>query len=718
MHVAQALMDLPQSRLAIAVALTCLVAAQPAAAAYLNPGESATVSPGQVPESWFLEREGTLTVQPGARTGQIFAAVDSHVGVDGATVQSNNRQPAIGLVNSSAKIHNSTLTSDTLGMSVSSTWLEDGARSSAILDNSVVRGGHTGLEIDSGTVEARRTAISGSEVGIEMSDGSLALRDGSDVSGNVGIILQSAYFFADELTNQVLLENSTVSGTDGSAIEIRAKNPTDDFGNPTVADIVVRNSQLNASNGILVDAHADANVGLTLDDSHLTGQFVNVDRLQLANHASWTLTADNQVGDLRLDRSRIDLGGSMGDFHVLEVDSLTGQGQFDMVTDLAGGQGDLLKVHGQAQGSFELKIANTGREPAASAAAQTVVQTGGGDAQFAVVGGQVEAGAFAYDLQRQGDDWALVQKTGSQGKALLSSSARSVLGLYNAAPVVWQGEAAGLRSRLDELRGGQAQGGLWIRSQAGRYQIDGAHDLRYQLNQAGVTLGADARLNDELSVGLIVGTSRSDLDFSGGTQGTIDSVYLGTYANWTDADGYYVDALIKANRFSNRSQVMMSDGVKARGSYRDYALGGSLEMGRRLALDDGWYLKPYGQLSALSVQGQDYQLDNGLQASNNAATSLTGKLGSQFGRRLEMAGGGSLQPYAKIAVYREFADRNQARINGHTFDNSLAGRGAELGVGFSAQLTQAFQLNADFDYATGQRVSQDYGISAGLRYAF
>ncbi|WP_213879674.1 autotransporter outer membrane beta-barrel domain-containing protein [Pseudomonas sp. dw_358] len=302
--------------------------------------------------------------------------------------------------------------------------------------------------------------------------------------------------------------------------------------------------------------------------------------------------------------------------------------------------------------------------------------------------------------------------------AARSTSTQTVLGLYNAAPVIWNAETVGLRSRFDELRREPSTTGLWLRAQGARYNVSPVGATGYELRHGGLTLGADATLSEQFTVGVLVGTSQSNLDFSKGTKGRIDSAYLGAYAGWADADGLYVDALIKANRFSNRADVQMSDSVQARGKYHDYGIGGSLELGKRFDLAEGWYAKPYGQMAALSVQGKDYRLSNGLEASNNSVRSLTGKLGGQFGRTLAMAGGGTLQPYVKIAATREFANGNQVRINDQTIDNSLAGSGVELGTGFVAQLSPAWQLNADFDYGRGERVDQAYGVSAGLRYAF
>lgn len=299
-----------------------------------------------------------------------------------------------------------------------------------------------------------------------------------------------------------------------------------------------------------------------------------------------------------------------------------------------------------------------------------------------------------------------------------TAEARTVLSLYSAAPVAWNGEMAGMRSRFDELRNSPGSDGVWMRTHGSRANITSTEQLGYEQRQIGLVVGADTSLSEELTVGVLAGSSRSDLDLATATKGAIDSVYLGAYASWMGKQGFYIDTLFKASQFSSRADAMSSDAGRVQGKFHQAGLGGSLEVGRRITLDDGWYVKPYGQFSALAVQGQEYRLSNGLEAGNNAAVSMNGKVGGQFGRRLGMAGGGTLQPYMKAAMFKEFTKTNQVRLDARTLDNNLTGHGGELGLGFLAQLTPEFVLNADFDHLIGQRIEQPFGVSVGLRYAF
>lgn len=215
-------------------------------------------------------------------------------------------------------------------------------------------------------------------------------------------------------------------------------------------------------------------------------------------------------------------------------------------------------------------------------------------------------------------------------------------------------------------------------------------------------------------LGVMGGYSRSDLDLAGGTTGSVDSYYVGLYGTWLADEGYYVDALMKLNRFQSKSEVRMSDGQRSRGNYNNQGAGVSVEAGKRVDLDNGVFVTPFAQFSMLQVQGEQYELDNGMQARSNKADSLLGKVGTQIGQTRKMANHGHFDYYGKVAIAQEFANNNTVKVNGNRFTNDLSGTRAELGVGAAAQVSDRLQLHADFDYAKGRNLEQPWGISLGL----
>ena len=176
--------------------------------------------------------------------------------------------------------------------------------------------------------------------------------------------------------------------------------------------------------------------------------------------------------------------------------------------------------------------------------------------------------------------------------------------------------------------------------------------------------------------------------------------------------------MLKFNRLQNDATVNLSDGTRTKGDYDTHALGTSLEFGRHIALGNGWFAEPYTQWSGVTIQGKRYDLDNGMRADGDTTHSLLGKVGSTFGRTVELGEGRVIQPYVRVAYAHEFASNNAVRVNDNRFNNDLSGSRGELGAGVSVSLAQSLQLHVDLDYSNGEQIEQPWGANVGLRYSW
>lgn len=162
---------------------------------------------------------------------------------------------------------------------------------------------------------------------------------------------------------------------------------------------------------VLASVADDGQLQLTADGSALQGNaFLQAPahgRLDMdLRSGTWAFDGHSAVSNLTLQGATVFFGGT--GYQVLTVNGdLSGTGRFRMKTDLSTSQGDLLQVLGQAQGSHEILVADSGHD--AQGAPLKLVGTGGGAGQFSLLGGHVDAGAFRYGLQQQGNDWYLVQ---------------------------------------------------------------------------------------------------------------------------------------------------------------------------------------------------------------------------------------------------------------------------------------------------------------------
>ena len=531
---------------------------------------------------------------------------------------------------------------------------------------------------------------------------------------------------------RLLVDNSIVEGQTGAAILVH------DFRDEkNVADIEVRNgSQLLSGNGNLLEVMHGSSAKFTVDNSalkgnlvsdeistmnlilqnnaQLTGNILNSNTLAINSGASWQMAGDNTVKTLSLNGGNVSFGED--GFHTLSLGELSGNGTFGMRVDLDQGMGDLLNVNGQANGTFGLRVVNTGVEAVRpDLQPLRIVHTEGGDAQFSLIGGRVDLGTYSYLLEQQGNDWYIV----GDGKTT-SPSTNSALALFNAAPSIWKSELSTLRTRMGEVRNGGASG-AWMRAYGSRLNASTDDGINYRQQTSGLSLGVDTPIdvdNGQLLIGVLGGYSKSDLDLSRGTKGKVDSYYVGAYSTWLLDDGYYVDGVLKLNRFRNKADVAMSDATKAKGNYANTGIGGSVEFGKHIKLADDYFLEPFAQLSTVVIEGDDYRLNNGMQAKNSRTQSVLGKVGTSMGRNIALKDGGVVQPYVRVAAAQEFSRSNDVEVNDSKFDNGMFGSRAEVGTGVSVSLSERVQVHADFDYMKGKRVEQPWGANVGLRYAF
>ncbi|QHF45231.1 autotransporter outer membrane beta-barrel domain-containing protein [Pseudomonas sp. S35] len=718
----------------------------------VGPGESKTIESGEAVKDWALLKDSSLTVN-GATTGairglgaqlnvtggstieRIVAQEGSTVTIDGAIVKSDGQHaPAMELTDGVATISGSYLEgTQSIGL-ILNTYGAGASGSRADVFNSTIKGAQIGASVTQfGVLNLLDTLVEGTaagSTGVSLIGGSAVAQRSRLVGEQNGVRIARAAGVTGDGT--LVLDQSIVEGRTGAAIAV-VGSP----GRVPTATIEVNNgSQLIGGNGNLLEVTGGATGNMNVNNSHLqgnvfveagshanlslqnnasiTGTLLNVDSLSVGDQSFWNLTGDSQVGALSLADGTVRFGGDNA-FYQLDLDTLSGNGTFVMGVDFAGGQNDFLNIEGDATGKHSLLVASSGLEPVSPSDVH-IVHAGGGDAEFSLVGGAVDVGAWSYGLRQDGNDWFL-----DPGARTISPGTRSVLALFNTAPTVWYGEMSSLRTRMGELRHNGAQAGGWIRSYGNKYSVSDANGVGFKQTQRGFSLGADTPLSEDSQwlVGVMAGHSDSDLDLGRGTSGTVKSYYAGLYATWIDeASGYYFDGVVKANRFENSSEVALSDGAQAKGKYGTNGIGASVEVGRNIKLDNKFFIEPFAQASTVVVKGKHYGLDNGLQAKGQDTHSVLGKLGVTVGRDFLMDSGSIVQPYLRTAVAHEFADANKASVNGHVFNNDLSGSRVELGAGVAVSLSQNLQLHADFEHSKGKHVDQPWGANVGLRYSW
>ena len=607
--------------------------------------------------------------------------------------------------------------------------------STATVSDSYVEGARGGalISAESTLVLHNSTLVgTGTAAAADMFDNATLSAEGSRLQGaRNGLRILSAQ--AQPGTATVSLVGSHVEGQDGSAIVVGIPAL-----GPAEADILVAGgSTLQGSNGALLEVTGSSTARMTVDNSQLvgdvrveegssasltldnhaslTGRLENVAGLTLSNQARWNMVEDSKVGSLALEGGSVRFG-EPGQYQRLSVGTLAGSGNFIMDADFSTGDSDYLEITGTATGSHTLLVGSSGADPVSENQLH-LVHAAAGDAQFSLLNGPVDVGTFSYELVQRGNDWFL-----DGASKVISPGTASVLALFNTAPTVWYGELTTLRSRMGELRLDQGKAGGWVRAYGNKYNVSDAAGSAYQQVQQGFSLGADMPLplgDGQWLLGVMAGHSNSDLNLTRGASADVKSYYLGLYATWLDAQsGYYLDGVVKLNRFDNSSDITLSDGKRSKGDYDNFGVGASLEFGRHLELGNDYFIEPYTQWSMVTIQGKHYDLDNGMQARGDVTRSLLGKAGATVGRTFDLGAGRKVQPYLRAAYAHEFVDDNQVNVNNNRFDNDLSGSRGELGLGVTVSMTDRLQLHADFDYANGEKIEQPWGANVGLHYSW
>ena len=655
----------------------------------LNPGEILSIDSTTAADNYVLNGDSTLNTE-GAVTRDIKVN-NSTLNLNNSTVQAAGAN-GVWLLGGRADITGSNIASDRTGLALSRGGADLG--SVATVTDSIISGGTTGATVNgTGDLTLVRTTVAGTgsdSLGLSLFSGKVTAIGGS-ITGNGDAIKIGGDLVASNAT--LVLNGTTVHSSGGSAIVV------DTLGlGPTTANISVLNgAQLSvAPDGYLMDVRKGAEGNLRVggsntqlvgdiiadgtstanvlleDSATLTGHLENVQNLGVNSNARWVIVGNESVQNLSLNDGGVQFG-KPGEFYTLKVENLSGAGgTFYMYNDFTQGLVNTLTVTGTATGNHSIKLDSMGTEPVA-AGSTPVVHIASGDASFALVGGGVSLGAFDYDLtQHAGNqqDWFL-----DTSSKVISPGTRSVLALFNTAPTVWYGELSTLRSRMGELRTNADKAGGWVRAYGNKFDVSASSGVAYQQVQQGLSFGADAPLpvgDGQWIVGVLGGYSKSDLDLSRGTSGTVNSYYMGAYTTWLDEQsGYYFDGVLKFNRFQNSSDVELTGGDKTKGKYNNYGTGASLEFGRHIKLADDYFVEPYAQVSGVVIQGKDYDLNNGLAAEGSRTHSLLAKAGATAGKNFNLGAGKTLQPYVRAAYVHEFANNNKVEVNDYTFKDGL-----------------------------------------------
>ncbi|EPO4111085.1 TPA: autotransporter outer membrane beta-barrel domain-containing protein [Enterobacter cloacae] len=514
--------------------------------------------------------------------------------------------------------------------------------------------------------------------------------------------VKGAAFMVNTGTQHILLRNGSTAGSDTGELLTARKG----------SEVSLSLTASQAAGTIRAEEDAVVDVALS-NGSHLSGAMVNVSSLSLDSTSLYEMTASSDIKALSMTGGTVKFSVPQ-DYGTLTLGTLSGSGHFMMNADVLTGKADLLDITDTATGKHTLHVAATGRE-ATSNDALTLVRTGAGDAEFTLNGGRLDVGAWQHALVRNGNNWELVQATGST-----SASTDAMLSMASAPQFIHESELNVLRSRLNDNRA-QPQSGMWGTVLHSRSDVDGAWGSAYRLEQNGMMLGGDkvTSLNaGELTTGAWLSQSTGQVKHARGGQSRVTSYGGGLYATLNSPNGWYTSGSAQINHFANKLSARMSDGGTARADWNSWGYGLGVEAGRHIALSDATRLTPFAGLDGWMTPSESVSLNNEMTAETGDGRSLQAQAGLRVTTRLE-AGEMQIMPYATAALSQGLVKNGSTRINEtYDFTNDFTGTGGKFTGGISVMITPSTQVWLDASYAKSEHAESPVVGNVGLRVDF
>ena len=319
--------------------------------------------------------------------------------------------------------------------------------------------------------------------------------------------------------------------------------------------------------------------------------------------------------------------------------------------------------------------------------------------------------SFAIDGKASVTDQAVITTRESE----LVSGAKSALA---ASMIQMKADTNDLQRRLGDVRLNSDKHGVWGKYIGGKSKITDDAYVNQTYNMAQV--GYDT-LRGDWTVGgaLLYGTSNNDYALGSGSGKTAG---LAVYGAKQFKDGRYVDVIGKVNRLKNDFTVHNTLGTTLSGDYRNTGASLSVEYGKRIKKNNGFYIDPNAELtfSRLSGESFDARTNTGstVHIDSDAVNSVIGRIGVGIGKESKNS-----NVFLKAALAHEFSGKMNATYSmaGEPTTGSevnLKDTWHDLELGGSWSVRPNTYIYGTFTKNFGATVDNSYRIDAGIRHNF
>jgi len=319
--------------------------------------------------------------------------------------------------------------------------------------------------------------------------------------------------------------------------------------------------------------------------------------------------------------------------------------------------------------------------------------------------------SFAIDGKASVTDQAVITTRESE----LVSGAKSALA---ASMIQMKADTNDLQRRLGDVRLNSDKHGVWGKYIGGKSKITDDAYVNQTYNMAQV--GYDT-LRGDWTVGgaLLYGTSNNDYALGSGSGKTAG---LAVYGAKQFKDGRYLDIIGKVNRLKNDFTVRNTLGTTLSGDYRNTGASLSVEYGKRIKKDNGFYIDPNAELTFSRLSGKSFEARTNtgstVHIDSDAVNSVIGRIGVGIGKESKNS-----NVFLKAALAHEFSGKMNATysMTGEPTTGSevnLKDTWLDLELGGSWSVRPNTYVYGTFTKNFGATVDNSYRIDAGIRHNF
>ncbi|RXU10054.1 autotransporter outer membrane beta-barrel domain-containing protein, partial [Pseudomonas syringae] len=267
--------------------------------------------------------------------------------------------------------------------------------------------------------------------------------------------------------------------------------------------------------------------------------------------------------------------------------------------------------------------------------------------------------------------------------------------------------------------------GVWVQSlysDATQGQRDGI--AGYNAYSSGVAVGADGKLNDNLTLGLAYSFINTDVNGKSGNKTEVDSHAFTLYGGFEQGN-YFVDTSLTYGFNDNQGKRSIA-GTRAKADYDSDLLGLNLVGGYTYHVSPQVLVEPRvaARYSQVNIDGyREKGSSAALKVEDQRYETIELGAGMRVAGRF-LLGAGTLEPQAKLMAYHDFAaDEAQSTSTFLLGSTPFVTSGAkavrdsyEAGVGADYKLG-AVTLGVNYDYIGKSDFDADV-FSAKVRYDF